>query len=146
MRTITLKKSKTVWASWKATLDFIQTSLTICAIIAAAIWFFIQGTDKPLIHLEQHAFVSPLAGTQDRLQLWVIVTATNLGKTSVTLQSGTFTLWQENPEPQEDAEIDDCGTPSGCPLQNLVLAPGETDQGIVYKTDLRDTYKTVLLK
>jgi hypothetical protein len=128
--------------SWTRRISNLQGILTSAAILAAGIWFLIQGVSKPLVHLDQHVTQRPYEGKPGSTMLSIDITATNFGKTPVNLKRGTRTLTVLLMNPPVDPKQATLQTYS---LKGLILAPGETDQAAFIVIEAPPGYKTLVL-
>ncbi len=124
---------------WATRISMLQGTLTCLAIACGFIWFILQGTDKPLVQLEQHASSRPNAANPQERLVVIEVKATNLGKTPVHLLPGLLRLSQLNPEIGKSLLRE-------VPLSDLRLAPGESDQALVTTLYLAASVQTIALQ
>jgi len=104
----------------KPWLDATQTVLTIVGIFAAAIWFFQQRSEKPMVKVEHLCSQRALDGVSGTALVAVEVRVTNVGKVRVPLDAGDVEITQINPQPGADL--------LEAKLKTLDLEPGEVDQ------------------
>jgi len=136
---------ETTRTPWKDRIAIVQGLLTSFAIVAAGVWFFIQGTDKPEVDIELFATSRLIVGLPQGSPKMHLVTfqikATNLGRVPVHLENGTLTIYQMNPEPRGNTPLK-----KYCHLGELFLPAGETDRSQYENLNLDDYYKTVLMQ
>jgi hypothetical protein len=93
-----------------------------------------------MVSLKQQVTQRPVAGDQERWLLYIEVKATNLGKTSLNLDSGTLRIRQLNPEAAGDSTL------KIYDLDSISLLPGETGEAQVQTLYVPVEYKTLLLQ
>lgn len=123
----------------KPWLDAIQAILTIGAILAGGIWFFLQRFDRPMVKVEHRITQRPLVGTPHHWLVVIEVRVTNVGKVAVQLDKGQMELVQINPPIPPGA----VPTLKKEELKSLLLEPGESDQALFKTYDLPDVLRTV---
>jgi hypothetical protein len=122
---------------FKLCLDVVQAVGTIVALGAGLWWFLAQRSTHPNLKLEQTVTQRHLANDDNRIQVFVDVRVTNIGKVKIDLSPGTLSIYQVYPSLADKKALKDYA------LDNVVLEPGESDQPKVWSFFVYDNVKTI---
>lgn len=118
-------------------VTILQGVATVLAIIAGAIWFYLQRSLKPQIEVVQTVTQRRLANDPASSLVLLDVRVKNIGKTLVPLEPGLLEVMQLNPAPG--------GPLRSYPLTAPNLEPGESNQVIFKAIQIPDSIKTIQL-